>query len=173
MLFIRYLLQKRGDPLHVRELCALVDRTPGAPERPERFLEDEPSREDSERHAAGDTSDLDDAELIQTYRKGIQELEAQIKQVELNEDLSRAAQLRSERDDLVAFMGAEFGLDGRPRLKDDPNKKAYDRVSAALRAAKREIGKHHGSFHRHLENFLRYDHYQYTYTPEKPLVWRT
>lgn len=174
MFYIAYLLEHRK--LHVRDLCSLASPRSGGPQADPRAamsneeLADQDLYTDNERSP---TDRQDDAELLATYRSSRDDLASGVEQARRGGDFHKASILQERLDALKRAISAEFGPAGGTKQKGNPNKKACDSVSKAIKAAYREIEGNHQTFSQHLKNAIHYGTYIYTYTPDSPLNWTT
>jgi len=172
--YIACLLAQPDKSPHVRELYAVAhppdslgNDSPYAG-MSRKQLEDEGLSLDSR---GSPTDKKDDAELFATYRSSRDGLQRDLKDARRRGDSHEADELQTKLDNLNRIMAAEFGLDGSPRKKEDPNKQAYDRVSKAIARAMKAIEEHNRPLFAHLDNAIRYETYTYRYSPERPISW--
>ena len=76
-----------------------------------------------------------DHEAMSEYRNRLKRLDAELRELETDDDGERAARVRAERDWLVAQLASVTGLGGRPRSFSDEGERARVAVSKAIRRA--------------------------------------
>lgn len=171
VLGLRYLGLLISNPhhaFHVREMYTIINRnesqcTGAGAKDAEAMFDDYKSETDKK----------DDAALYKTYKKAIIELERDYEHAQ-RKDPDRAASVAEDLKNLKKVANREFGLDGRTRSRDDPNKKAYDKVQKAIvDAVARITDDGLRDFRDHLNRAVKYDSYHYTYDPESRMPWET
>ncbi len=99
-------------------------------------------------------------------------------QIELEEasqhhDLARSERCRAEMDAITSQLVAAIGLGGRARRIGDPNERARQSVTKAIRGTIRRIATSHEPLGRYLSNTIRtgitccFDP-----DPGRPMAWR-
>jgi hypothetical protein len=91
--------------------------------------------------AGGSTQPVLDRAAVQEYRRRLEHLRTRIEDLEDGNHAGRAAELRSERDWLVAELAAAAGLGGRPRGFSDDRERARLAVGRAIRRAIDRVGR--------------------------------
>jgi len=76
-----------------------------------------------------------DHEAMSEYRNRLKRLDAELRELETDDEGERAARVRAERDWLVAQLASVTGLGGRPRSFSDEGERARVAVSKAIRRA--------------------------------------
>jgi uncharacterized membrane protein YccC len=76
-----------------------------------------------------------DHEALSEYRNRLKRLDAELRELEADDNGERAARARAERDWLVAQLASVTGLGGRPRSFSDEGERARVAVSKAIRRA--------------------------------------
>lgn len=104
---------------------------------------------------SGDAGELLDGEARSQYRARLAELEAELDRADEDNDLAARARCRAEMDALTSQLSAALGLGGRARVAGDPNERARQSVTKALRAAIRKVAGDHEALGRYLSNTIR------------------
>ncbi|MEV4512259.1 hypothetical protein AB0K00_25255 [Dactylosporangium sp. NPDC049525] len=91
--------------------------------------------------AGGSTQPVLDRAAVQEYRRRLDHLRTRIEELEDVDHVERAAELRSERDWLVAELAAAAGLGGRTRQFSDDRERARLAVGRAIRRAVARVAR--------------------------------
>lgn len=106
------------------------------------------------------------------YRARLVELQAELEVADRHSDLALRERCRTEMDTLTSQLSAAVGLGGRARLAGDPNERARQSVTKAIRGSIRKIANEHEQLGRYLSNTIRtgvtccFDP-----DPGRPIVW--
>ena len=121
---------------------------------------------------AGADDPLLDAQARAAYQARYVELRADLDQAEAHHNPEHAARIRAEMAMLTDQLKAASGLRGRARTFSDPDEKARQSVSTAIRRSLQAIGAAHPELGRHLHGALKLG-YVCSYDPDPPLTWTT
>ena len=116
------------------------------------------------------TEVLADDTAIAECRTLLRELESKAEEARKLHDEGRLERLLGERQQLMAYVGACSGADGRPRRASDLRERARKSVSNAIARAIDRIFAQHEVLARHLRNSIRTG-YEAVYDPETPVDW--
>jgi TolB-like protein/tetratricopeptide (TPR) repeat protein len=126
----------------------------------------------------GSTGTLSDADMVidakarRAYEQRIRDLRDAIDEAESMNDLERADRTKQELDQMVEHLAKTMGLGGRTRKSNAPAERARAAVTWRIRSAIRKIDTAHPALGRHLSNAIRTGTFC-SYTPERPIQWRT
>ncbi len=113
-----------------------------------------------------------DAPAREAYRTRLAELDEQLADAEATGDPDASEKAASEREFLLAELGAAYGLGGRARRAGDPAERARTTVTSRMRDAIARIDAELPELGRHLRASVRTGTYC-VYAPETPTTWET
>ncbi len=113
-----------------------------------------------------------DAPAREAYRSRLAELDEQLAEAEATCDPDASEKAASEREFLLAELGAAYGLGGRARRAGDPAERARTTVTSRMRDAIARIDAELPELGRHLRSSVRTGTYC-VYAPETPTTWET
>jgi hypothetical protein len=119
-----------------------------------------------------DLGEVIDAPARDAYRARLAELDERIAEAELIGDSGASEIAATEREFLLAELGAAYGLGGRARRAGDPAERARTTVTSRVRDAITRIDAELPELGRHLRASVRTGIYC-VYSPETPTVWET
>ncbi|WP_027862964.1 AAA family ATPase [Marmoricola sp. URHB0036] len=119
-----------------------------------------------------DLGEVIDAPAREAYRARLAELEERLTEAEATGDADASEQATTEREFLLAELGAAYGLGGRARRAGDPAERARTTVTSRVRDAIRRIDDALPELGRHLRASVRTGTYC-IYAPESPTTWDT
>ncbi|MEO7351174.1 MAG: hypothetical protein ABIW17_04670 [Marmoricola sp.] len=122
--------------------------------------------------ARGDLGAVIDAPARAAYRARLAELDERLAEAEATGDVNSSEKAASEREFLLAELGAAYGLGGRERRTGDPAERARTTVTSRVRDAITRIDCALPELGRHLRASVRTGIYC-VYAPETPTVWET
>lgn len=111
-----------------------------------------------------------DARALKAVREKLQEIEEAQSQAEAANDPARYDSLESEREQLVAYLSAGEGKDGRPRGERSETERARKSVAKAVTTALDELKDIHPEAHGHFQEFLKIG-VDCKYAPDPPISW--
>ncbi len=120
----------------------------------------------------GDLGSVIDAPAREAYRSRLAELDEQLAEAEATGDASASERAATEREFLLAELGAAYGLGGRARRAGDPAERARTTVTSRVRDAIERIDSELPELGRHLRASVRTGTYC-VYAPETPTTWET
>ena len=121
----------------------------------------------------GDAGALLDATAKAAYQARLGELGAELEEAEADNDPTRAARARAEREFLVAELARAVGLGGRDRRAAAHAERARLNVTRAIRTALVNLTRVHPALGRHLAATVRTGRYcSYTPDPRTPIAWQ-
>ena len=103
----------------------------------------------------GDAGELLDGEARAAYRARLGELQAELEEGTRNNDLAQRDRCRAEMDVITSQLSAAVGLGGRARRAGDPNERARQSVTKAIRGTIRRVADEHEPLGRYLSNTIR------------------
>jgi len=103
----------------------------------------------------GDAGELLDGDARTAYRARLADLQAELEEAARLNDLALRERCRAEMDVLTAQLSAAVGLGGRARRAGDPNERARQSVTKALRGVIRKVADQHEPLGRYLSNTIR------------------
>ena len=106
------------------------------------------------------------------YRSRLAELDDELAEAERTGDAAGSERAATEREFLLAELGAAYGLGGRARRAGDPAERARTTVTSRVRDAIGRIDKELPDLGRHLRASVRTGTYC-AYVPETPTTWET
>jgi len=122
--------------------------------------------------ALGDAGPLLDDQAKATYRRRLQEIDADIDGARGAGDAAREAQAERERSFLVQELSRAVGLGGRDRRAGSASERARVAVTRSGRQAIARIGDHHPALGDHLQHSIRTGTYcAYEPDPRAPVTW--
>jgi tetratricopeptide (TPR) repeat protein len=122
--------------------------------------------------ALGDAGPLLDDQAKATYRRRLQEIDADIDGARGAGDAAREAQAEQERSFLVQELSRAVGLGGRDRRAGSASERARVAVTRSVRQAIARIGDHHPALGDHLQHSIRTGTYcAYEPDPRAPVTW--
>jgi hypothetical protein len=121
----------------------------------------------------GDAGEVLDAAARSAYRTRLAELQSELDEATANDDLGRVERHRSEIDALTRELAAAVGLGGRARRAGDPNERARQSVTKAIRATIKRLADEHEPLGRYLSNTIRTGvACSFDPDPGRPVDWR-
>ncbi len=122
--------------------------------------------------ARGDLGAVLDDKARAAYRRRLETLEEEQSEAEAAGDDAAFDRAASEREFLLAELGAAYGLGGRARRAGDPAERARTTVTSRIRDAIGRVDAVHPELGRHLRASVRTGIYC-CYAPEVPTTWET
>lgn len=150
-IFIRYLLQRPGEEIHVA-----------------RMLADIVGDERVARASSG--GDLIDKQTLDESRRKYVELQAELAEAEENKDLGQIAKAKSEIAQLASYFSECVGLGNKSRKTNDDVSKIRKRITRVIEIAYRKIDKSDQQLAAHLRNSIKFGAFM-KYDPEVRLEW--
>lgn len=120
----------------------------------------------------GDLGEVIDASAREAYRARLADLDEQLAEAEATGDADASEKAATEREFLLAELGAAYGLGGRARRAGDPAERARTTVTSRVRDAIGRIDAELPELGRHLRASVRTGTYC-VYAPETPTTWET
>jgi tetratricopeptide (TPR) repeat protein len=154
---ISELLQKPGEPLHVRELDTMI-RAPQA---------------DPQLHPlapAGNTGPLLDSAAKHSYRERARDLREELEEALRFNDRGRAEKIEQELQALTRELARSVDLFGRDRSSGSADERARLRVTNAIKYAVSGIKTHHEPLAGHLNKTIKTGFYC-AYRPDFRIDW--
>jgi DNA-binding response OmpR family regulator len=120
----------------------------------------------------GDAGTVLDAQAKATYKRRLDELQADMVEAQRFHDLARMTTAQAEIEFLTAELAAAVGLGGRDRRVASSAERARLMVTKAIRAALHKIRDNHPALGHHLDTSITTGTYcTYTPNPTTPLSW--
>ncbi len=117
-----------------------------------------------------DLGEVIDPAAKEAYRKRLRVLDDELEEAEATGDVAGSEAAATEREFLLAELGAAYGLGGRARRAGDPAERARTTVTSRIRDAIARIDAELPDLGRHLRASVRTGTYC-CYSPETPTVW--
>jgi hypothetical protein len=122
--------------------------------------------------ARSDLGEVLDDTARDAYRARLAELDERLREAEATGDAAASESAATEREFLLAELGAAYGLGGRARRAGDPAERARTTVTSRIRDAIARIETELPELGRHLRASVRTGIYC-VYAPETPTLWET
>jgi tetratricopeptide (TPR) repeat protein len=103
----------------------------------------------------GDAGAAIDGQARDAYRRRLDDLRDELEEAERFNDPERLARARAEFDFVACELAAAVGLSGRPRRLHDPDERARQSVTKAIRSAIDRISAHSPALGEHLAATVR------------------
>jgi class 3 adenylate cyclase/tetratricopeptide (TPR) repeat protein len=121
---------------------------------------------------AGASAEMIDQQAIDSYRRRLVELDADLDAADRSGDQARAATLEAERDELLTHVRAAVGLGGRRRRLPDASERARVNVTRAIKRAIDQVAQSAPVAGLHLSRSVRTGTFcRYDPDPSGPERW--
>jgi hypothetical protein len=173
MEYIKRIIEGAGDPVTDDDLQPIgsgaLPRSGSSPYA--RATADQLEEEGLHFNTLGDGSDLTKADGFR-YRKGLEQLNAEIKAAEGRKSPVELSDLRWRRDNLRRFISRYFDKSGNPRDRDGVREVRRRTLNKAIVDALQVIRRHLPELADHLLKFLVRQHGLYRYLPDQSTRWK-